>query len=705
MRRASVNPYRLADPRRHTWAANAVLFGITVLSTSVAWSGEPEGRHWAILIGVEKYQKAGHLQYVGEDVAQLSRTLRQRGNYPDEFILQMVDTAPSERFQPLKESIQRELPSWLKQAEPADDVLVYFSGHGFQDDDGQLYLAPLDCDPRDPAATGVPVAWLREQMAACRAGAKLLVIDACHAGSSKGGSEMAQVSAKDLADAFEQAAGVVTLASSSSDQLSWVWDAVKQSLFSFWLNEGLKGHADRNVDTRVDVHELYEFAYPHVKESAERLFPKAQTPVRIIGPDVRGVPAVIQLEPYTLKGTLEDMADQLATVIRLRELSHVGIARFLPAAGDVRAMAMLNNEPGSLGPYCGQELSRRLARKAEGAFTLIDYDDLQKTLSAENFSKDDLHTSGAEGLSVGGKEVAVVGIGTITLRTGQVVSLQCRLVSTDNQDVLGIAGGSALLNVSERAMLGSSGVLDPYDYEQDPDDLPETAPAAVEHTRPIRRLDEQQDGPHPLSRPNPRFNVQILVDGQVRESRFVGNDMYVPLSKDEAYRIQIVLSDKVRYPVFLRLLVDGLNTLPEKPLGKNVGLASPPAASVLLPAQRVNLAEAMAWRMDPAGRRLYGIKGFYSRTGKPAKYNAFEVVEAQYSEAARQQYTSQIGLITAAFYSSKPKSSKGVIGTRLGPEYDTQTETYRGEEPGRLLEVINIRYVEPEDLERILAGR
>ena len=120
---------------------------------------------------------------------QLAQTLRQRGKLRADSLLEMVDTNPVARFQPLKENIQRELPGWLKQAGPADQVLVFFSGHGFRDSQGQLYLAGLDCDPRDPAAGGVPVAWLRDQLAACPAKVKLLIIDACHAGSEKGGPD------------------------------------------------------------------------------------------------------------------------------------------------------------------------------------------------------------------------------------------------------------------------------------------------------------------------------------------------------------------------------------------------------------------------------------------------------------------------------------------------------------------------------------
>ena len=37
---------------------------------------------------------------------------------------------------------------------------------------------------------------------------------------------------------------MATLASSTGDEKSQIWDDKEQSLYSYWLNQGLKGHAD-----------------------------------------------------------------------------------------------------------------------------------------------------------------------------------------------------------------------------------------------------------------------------------------------------------------------------------------------------------------------------------------------------------------------------------------------------------------------------
>ena len=64
-----------------------------------------------MLIGVEKYHRASQLRYTINDVRRLAETLRSRGNYAEEGILQLTDDAENPRFQPLKSSIFAELPA------------------------------------------------------------------------------------------------------------------------------------------------------------------------------------------------------------------------------------------------------------------------------------------------------------------------------------------------------------------------------------------------------------------------------------------------------------------------------------------------------------------------------------------------------------------------------------------------------------------
>ncbi len=116
-----------------------------------------------------------------------------------------------------------------------------------------------------------------------------------------------------------------------------------------------------------------------------------------------------------------------------------------------------------------------------------------------------------------------------------------------------------------------------------------------------------------------------------------------------------------------------------------------------LATQRVNLDEARHYILDPERGKTQAIRGFRTDPKDLSKYNEFKVVDAQQSLAARQQFTDQIGLITAAFYA--PKSDSRAIGTGLGQERKEKLEERKGVKCGNLLGVVHIRYVEPEALE------
>src|SRR5687768_6680457 len=182
------------------WRLAALL--LVGLACRPAWSQDaPKDarppQSWALLIGVEQYQKATPLQFTVNDVRLLADTLVRYGGYSQDKILQITDEGAAEGQRPLKASLEKALPLFLRRPGPQDSIVVYFSGHGFRDDEGKLYLAPLDCDPNKPTDTCVSAEWFRDELQACPAAFKLLVLDACHAGAEKGAGPATSVPAKE----------------------------------------------------------------------------------------------------------------------------------------------------------------------------------------------------------------------------------------------------------------------------------------------------------------------------------------------------------------------------------------------------------------------------------------------------------------------------------------------------------------------------
>lgn len=637
----------------------------------------PEGRQWAILIGVENYQLATPLRYTINDVDTLATTLRQRGDVAPDNIVKFVDTAGDVERQPLKTSLMEHLPRWFQKPGPEDRVLVYFSGHGFQSKDGKLYLAPLDCDPQDPEATGISVAWLRDQVAGCRAKLKLLILDSCHAGTEKGDEDpqTKSVVAKDLGEPFRDLEGVVTLASSTGDQKSQIWAEKQQSLFTYWLNQGLKGHADDNGDGAVDIDELNKYVHDNVTHTADSRFHRPQTPVRIIRSGVPGVPVVLELAPLTLKHLIADMADQISWGMESRGIERVGVFQFTT---DTSFGEALGGEFGALGRWCSAELEQKLV---EAGVDVVDSREMINILKQHQFTVDQLGSREAlEKLSASMGGLPAIVTGTLRHRQNRMITLQSKLKQIETNSLGAAAGGTALLNESEWAMLG-------YSVSVRPEDRPPPIPGSKTEDELIARLDEKAGGAHPLSDPRFPYRVSIYVDGKERKGVFRGNDYLVPLRVGEVYSIRVELLSGD--PTYMRLLVDGLNTLPEKSAEK--GIATYEVAPV------VKLDEARGWILDPRNSRrpVWEVRGFVTETGQQGKLRRFKVVDDGLSVAAQKKFTENLGLITAAFYNTaQARVATGVEDF----ETEENLRERRGVTAGDLIGVVNIRYVDPEQL-------
>jgi hypothetical protein len=684
---------------RAGWLAPAVFSLGLLLTSPFHWpvraddDAKPKGQTWALLIGVEKYHRAPQLKYTTNDVRRIAGTLQTRAGLSDDNILEMTDQqsdqTPQPRFQPLRASLQAEVPKWLQKIEPDDTLLVYFSGHGFKDKEDKLYLAPLDCDPENLAGTAIPIEWLRGQIAGCKARFKLLVLDACHAGSEKGDAEKPGVAARDLGASFEDLAGVVTLASSTAKESSQIWDDKQQSLFSYWLNQGLRGNADADSNGEVDVDELYKYVFRRVTHTARVRFPLAQTPVRIVRPGTTDVPVVVRLCPQTLRQLLGEMAEQLSIDMELHGLQKVGVLEF---TNDSPLGELLGANFGLLGRYCAEEFERRLMDAGAGKFSVVDRNQLQRALAQQGFGLADLGSSDSlRQLAARTDGMPVIAVGKLYNRMGRVVNLRVRLLQTQNDELAGSAGGMALLSPGEVGMTGPSVAVTPQDYS--PPLAPPGQPGKSTDDQVVANMDKRAKGPHPLQDPNFPYRVEIKIDGKTREPVFKGNDCFVPVRKGEVYEIWVrTRTDKI---VLMRLLVDGLNTLPEKETTKGV--------KVTVVGKRVNLDDAKHWELDPAAcdprlPNTWAVRGFVTEKGPQGKLREFVVVDAADSLAGRQKFTDQIGLITVAFHA--PAGGARKVGTGLGKERDENIEKAHDLKPGNLLGVVHLRYVEADVLEK-----
>lgn len=76
---------------------------------------------------------------------------------------------------PTKPVIEKTLTNFLESSRSQDRILVFFFGHAVEVD-GEAYLAPIEGE-LDQAQTLIPLKWVYEQLAKCKARQKVLVLD------------------------------------------------------------------------------------------------------------------------------------------------------------------------------------------------------------------------------------------------------------------------------------------------------------------------------------------------------------------------------------------------------------------------------------------------------------------------------------------------------------------------------------------------
>jgi hypothetical protein len=127
-------------------------------------------------------------------------------------------------------------------------LIVYFSGHA---KDNVLRLG----DSR------LPIEELRGRLASSGADVTVAILDSCRSGVVTRTKGARHTPAFEVHTSDSEARGTVLLTSSSADEDAQESDEIRGSYFSYHLDSGLRGGADRSRDGRVTLAEAYDYAY------------------------------------------------------------------------------------------------------------------------------------------------------------------------------------------------------------------------------------------------------------------------------------------------------------------------------------------------------------------------------------------------------------------------------------------------------------
>ena len=220
------------------------------------------GEKYALLIGVEKYQSRDirPLSFTLRDVNALQKTLPASGFAPSHIFAMTSDLPPISVDYPSNVNIIKRLDSFSRKLQPNDTLLIYFSGHGFQEENGgQNFWGSVNADVSSLATlkiTAVSLEALRDALKGLKAAQLILIMDCCRNNpftrdTSKGGTDSNKRTSgftKDLvlvSDTVSKKTGTAILFACQEGQRSWEDETARQGAFTVFLLEGLRGKAAR----------------------------------------------------------------------------------------------------------------------------------------------------------------------------------------------------------------------------------------------------------------------------------------------------------------------------------------------------------------------------------------------------------------------------------------------------------------------------
>lgn len=219
-----------------------------------------------------------------------------------------------------------------------DTVFICFAGHGSsewneergdQDDHLLKYLVPHDTQVNNLDASAIDFKFLSERLDRINAERMLILLDCCYSGAAGGRTFLVpgsrEVGPLRVGPSFLQnisGVGRVVISACGSDELARELDELRHGIFSYYLIQGLKGHADYRNDGVIDLNELWIYLSSETSnKSAQRQHP-------VMTGMIKGPPFILS-RPRTLSLTLEqkkELEDHLAIKYGKHRLQTVKIA-------------------------------------------------------------------------------------------------------------------------------------------------------------------------------------------------------------------------------------------------------------------------------------------------------------------------------------------------------------------------------------------
>jgi len=214
-------------------AMRRLLFSLLLLLSFSLVPGVAQARNYVLCVGLSKYPKGvNSLRVSANDARTIANVYDKHG---DSKVNTLFDNDAT------RQAVLNAMQKAFADATTGDAVVFFFSGHGTKKGLA-CYDGVLSFDR------------ILEIMKKCRASTKVVIADACFAGEMRG-SKSWQRAVKNE--------NVMFFLSSRSDEKSRE-TRYSNSLFTIYLERGLRGGADVNLDRTITAREIYDFCHEGV---------------------------------------------------------------------------------------------------------------------------------------------------------------------------------------------------------------------------------------------------------------------------------------------------------------------------------------------------------------------------------------------------------------------------------------------------------
>jgi len=267
---------------------------------------------WAVVIGINDYQKWPKLSYAVNDAKGVRELLVNKFRFKPENIQVLLDgEATRERIL----SMLGDVLSDSAKVKRDDRVFVFFAGHGvtrkLPNGRSLGYIVPVDADTTNYQSQAISMTNFQDISEAIPAKHALFIMDACYSGLAltRGGPPPGDLR-KYLQEVTRRSSRQVLTAGGADEQVADQGPG-GHSIFTWTLLQGLEGKADLNSDGYITASELFAYVGPTVSSLSR------QTPAFGNMPGSEGGEFILELNHHDGE-FLSESSEQLETeAIRL----------------------------------------------------------------------------------------------------------------------------------------------------------------------------------------------------------------------------------------------------------------------------------------------------------------------------------------------------------------------------------------------------